>query len=105
MMTQGAEEDEQGKPPELSPVEHIAKYFKRLKQARDEDDGNEPEQSQIMRPPPVLRQESWTIKRSESTTQPSTAHTNSVSENSDPLADLDKRFPGFKKGKGYLKLE
>ena len=55
---------------ELSPVEHIAKYFKRLKQGRvDQENDEESSQSTInqaiKRPPPVLRQESWTIKRSE----------------------------------------
>lgn len=45
------------------------------------------------------------IKRTESEQTPSTLNTTAISESSDPISELDKRFPGFKKGKGYLKLE
>lgn len=62
-----------------------------------------------MRPPPVLKQESWTVKRSE---HPQLKHQSepsslakSLSESADPLQELDKRFPGFKKGPAYVRLE
>ena len=62
--------------------------------------------SAMMGPAPVLRQESWTIKRSENILNQSTSGlATSISESVDPISELDKRFPGFKKGPGYQKLE
>jgi len=34
-----------------------------------------------------------------------TTNTTAIAESSDPLVELDKKYPGFKKGPGYLKLE
>ena len=63
---------------------------------------------------PVLKQENWMIKRQEKnqsvannaeSSETVTANTNAIAESSNPLAELEKRFPGFKKSANYLKLE
>ena len=63
---------------------------------------------------PVLKQENWMIKRTEKnpseasnaeTSETVTANTTAIAESSNPLAELEKRFPGFKKSANYLKLE
>ena len=49
------------------------------------------------------------MKRSENATIPINSETPSLtkdfSERHDLISELDKKYPSFKKGKGYLKLE
>ena len=125
--------DENGDPNQMkeqSGEAHVSNYFKKLKQSREdqenEDDtfsanqsynnGISSKNSALMRTPSIIKQESWTVKRSENNSLANiqsvsycstVGGSNSVGETqqTDQLAEMDKRYPGFKKGKGYLKLE
>lgn len=122
--------DENGDPNQIkeqSSEAHVSNYFKKLKQSREdqenEDDTFSANQSYnhgisksnaLMRTSSIIKQESWTVKRSENNSLAniqSVSYCSTVGGNSgetqqtDQLAEMDKRYPGFKKGKGYLKLE
>ena len=117
---------------QYSPIEHINKYFMKLKRAREDiienESGDEcsaftnfpeimtaaPKFNNEPFKTPVLKQENWMIKRqeknpstanNEEASEKVTANTTAIAESSNPLAELEKRFPGFKKSANYLKLE
>ena len=94
---------------EQSPDAQVSNYFKKHKSCR-EDQENQLDSlmyNSSMRQPQIIRQESWTAKRSENNSMTNIQSVSSaLSEKaSDPFSELDKKYPGFNKGKGYLKLE
>ena len=88
---------------DISPVEHVNNYFKKLKRARGH--GSQTYSSDEEE----KYEENWMIKRDdnrykEDTDEPAAENDEQPQQNK-VLKEIDLKFPGFRKGPTYVKLE
>ena len=88
---------------DVSPIEHVNNYFKKLKRARGHESQTYSSDEE------EKYEENWMIKRDDNrykkdTDEPAADNDEQPQQNK-VLEEIDLKFPGFRKGPTYIKLE